>query len=391
MINMIIRKITQGRDLQLARERERIGSLTGFMGILMNFFLFAVKGLLGMATGSISLIADAFNNLTDTASSVITIIGFKMAGKEPDQEHPYGHGRIEYLTGLTISILVIVVGYQFVVSSIDRIKNPAKVTVTTVALVIIFLSISVKIFIHLLNKRLGEKIMSGTLLATAQDALGDILTTSVVLLGLFVSRLTTFPVDGFVGVAIALYIIYSGIRLSLETIGPLLGEKPEDDLANAIKEKILSYPLITGVHDLHIHSYGPSTTMATIDAEIPYDLTLVEAHNLVDRIERHVREDLGIQLVIHMDPFNDKDERYLEVKRIVGEMVEEMDHVLSFHDFRYTGRSEKELLILEIVVDSKHTTENEREEIRKTLEAKLKDRFRTAKILITVDLDVAIL
>ena len=391
MINTVIDRIVQGRDFHNAKERERIGRISGTLGICLNFILFAVKGLLGLSTGSIALIADAFNNLTDTASSVITIIGFRMANKEPDKEHPYGHGRIEYLTGLTISVLVIVVGYQFVVSSVKKILSPSPVTSSTIIVVILLLSLTFKVFIFLFNRKLGRRIESSTLLATAQDAIGDVLTTSVVIIGLILSQFTALPIDGFIGVIIALYIIFSGLRLSLETINPILGEKPEKELAEKIKEKILSYENIYGVHDLQIHNYGPSKTMATIDVEVPYDMNLVELHNLIDKIERHIREDLNISLVIHMDPINNTDERYLEVKKIVGEIALGIDHVLSFHDFRYTGHSEEELIILEVVVDSKNTTEKDRAAIKKELKAKLHDRFQTARIMITVDLDVQVL
>lgn len=391
MINMVIKKIMKGRDSTKPDERERIGRITGLLGIGLNFILFLVKGGLGIVTNSISLTADAFNNLSDTASSFITIVGFKLANKEADEKHPYGHGRIEYLTGLMISVLVIVVGYQFVVSSVNKILHPSPVSITPIALFILFISMSFKVFIHLLNKRLGTRIKSGTLLATAQDALGDILTTSVVIIGLIIGKFTAVPVDGFIGVLIALYIIFSGIKLSLETINPILGEKPEDELAEKIKERIMSNKNIYGVHDLQIHTYGPSKTMATIDVEVPYDMSLVDAHNLVDKIERKTREELDVNLVIHMDPINNYDERFLEVKTYVTEVAMSVENVLSIHDFRYTGHSEEELIIFEIVVDSKNTTMQDRIDIKQTIEDKLKEKFNKAKILIDIDLDVAIL
>lgn len=388
---MVIKKIMKGRDSTKPDERERIGRITGILGIGLNFILFLVKGGLGIVTNSISLTADAFNNLSDTASSFITIVGFKLANKEADTKHPYGHGRIEYLTGLMISVLVIVVGYQFVVSSVNKILHPSPVSISPLALIILVLSISFKVFIYLLNKRLGTRIKSGTLLATAQDALGDILTTSVVIIGLLIGKFTTVPLDGFIGVLIALYIIFSGIKLSLETIDPILGEKPDDVLAEKIKERIMSNKNIYGVHDLQIHNYGPSKTMATIDVEVPYDMSLVDAHNLVDKIERKSRDELGINLVIHMDPINNYDKRFLEVKTYVNDVAMSVKNVLSIHDFRYTGHSEEELIIFEIVVDSKNTSMQDRIDIKQTIEDKLKKKYSKAKILIDIDLDVAIL
>lgn len=391
MINIVINKIMKGRDSAEPDERERIGRITGVLGIGLNFILFLVKGGLGLITNSISLTADAFNNLSDTASSFITIVGFKLANKEADKKHPYGHGRIEYLTGLMISVLVIVVGYQFVVSSVNKILHPSPVSVSPIALVILIISISFKVFIYLLNKKLGDRIKSGTLLATAQDALGDILTTSVVIIGLIIGKFTTVPIDGFIGVLIALYIIFSGIKLSLETIDPILGEKPDDELAEKMKELIISYPDIYGVHDLQMHNYGPSKTMATIDVEIPYDMSLVDAHNLVDRIERKSREELGVNLVIHMDPINNYDKKFLEVRNSVNEIAMSVKNMLSIHDFRYTGHAEDQLIIFEIVVDSKETSAADRIKIKKTIEDKLKEKYSKAKILIDIDLDVAIL
>ena len=391
MISFIIKKITGDRDSTLPNERLRIGEISGTLGILLNFTLFLVKGGLGILTNSISVIADAFNNLSDTASSLITIIGFKLSTKEADKEHPYGHGRIEYLTGLVISVLVIVVGYQFVISSVKKILHPTPINITTPTLIILILSISVKVFIHLLFKGLGKKINSGALLASSQDAKSDVLTTSVVIFGLILSRFTPLPLDGFIGVLIALYIIYSGIKLTLDTMNPLLGEKPDKELADKIKRTVLSYENIYDVHDLQIHNYGPSKTMATIDVEVPYDLSLVTGHNLIDRIERDVRKSLGISLVIHMDPINNSDRKFLEAKSYVNRIALREEYVLSVHDFRYTGQAEDELIIFEIVVDSKKTTVEERLTIKNNIEENLRTRFSSAQILIDVDLDVTIL
>lgn len=391
MINKLVHKIIQEDNLNQNKERERLAKISGSLGIVINSFLFILKGLLGLFTGSIALIADAFNHLSDTASSIITIVGFKIAAKEPDKEHPYGHGRVEYLTGLSVSVLIIIVGYQFVISSFKRILEPSVVTVNPVILVILFLSLFFKLFIYKFNRSLGKEMNSNALLATAEDAISDVLTSSVVIIGLILSPLTRLPIDGITGVLIALYIIYSGINLSMMTASPLLGEKPDHDLAKKIKTTVLSFPQIIDVHDLQIHNYGPTKTMATIDVEVPYDLDLVTLHNLLDQIERKTEEDLSINLVIHADPVNYNDEHYLKVKKEVGEIALSIPHVLSFHDLQYTGYSENELIILEIVVDSKNTSEITRSLIKMQLEEKLRERFKTAKIKITLDLDVTIL
>lgn len=391
VINRLVHKILKDENLNQNKERERLAKISGTLGIVINSFLFVIKGLLGLVTGSIALIADAFNHLGDTASSIITIIGFKIAAKEPDHEHPYGHGRVEYLTGLSVSILIMIVGYQFVISSFKRILDPTEVTSSPIILIILVLSLFLKLFIYKFNKKLGRKMNSSALLATAQDAISDVFTSIVVIIGLILSPLTSLPIDGVAGIAVALYIIYSGISLSITTASPLLGEAPDQDLAKKIKEKVLSFETIIDVHDLQIHNYGPTKTMATIDVEVPHDLALVPLHNLIDQIERTVEKDLDINLVIHIDPVNYEDEHYLRIKEIIGEIVLSIPHVLSFHDLQYTGHSENELIILEIVVDSKNTTEMSRSLIKMQLEEKLRERFKTAKIKITLDLDVTIL
>ncbi len=391
MINRILQKIIHKDHLNQSKERERLARISGTLGIVINFFLFILKGSLGLFTGSISLIADAFNNLSDTASSIITIVGFKIAAKEPDMEHPYGHGRMEYLTGLSISVLIIIVGYQFVISSFKRILNPEVISASPLILVIIFLSLFFKLFLYKFNKSLGEEINSNALLATAKDSISDVLTSSAVIIGLILSPLTRLPIDGITGVVIAFYIMYSGITLSIMSASPLLGEKPDRDLAEKIKTRVLSFESIIDVHDLQIHNYGPTKTMATIDVEVPYDMDLVSLHNLIDRIEWKIKEELGINLVIHMDPVNFEDEHYLKVKEIVGKIALSIPHVLSFHDFQYTGHAENKLIILEIVVDSKNTTDLSRSLIKMQLEEKLRERFKTTKIKIALDLDVTIL
>jgi cation diffusion facilitator family transporter len=391
MINFFINKLTAGRNYRETLERERIGVIAGSFGVFLNFVLFFVKVLLGLATGSIALTADAFNNLTDTASSVITIFGFKLANRPPDEDHPYGHGRFEYLTGLTISVLVMFVGFQFIVSSYKRIVQPEPVVFELVTLFILLLSIILKLIMHLFYKRLGKMTGSNTLVATGTDALGDVFTTAVVVLGLVISRFTTLPIDGFIGIIIALYIIYNGVTLTLDTIGPIIGEKPDMELVEKIKEKVTSYDKIYGVHDLELHSYGPGKTMATIHAEVPFDIDLVEIHNIVDKIERKVKEELGVNLVIHMDPINEEDDEYLHIKQEVTEIALRIPKVLSIHDFRYTGLETHKILIFEAVVDSRNTTAKEREAIEGILRSTLELKYPDTKIYLTIDLDVSML
>ncbi len=391
MIDLFIDKIVNGKNYSNVHEREKIGIKAGFVGIVLNFILFLVKLTLGFVTGSISLMADAFNNLTDTTSSVITILGFKLANRPPDEDHPYGHGRLEYLSGLTISVLVMFVGFQFILSSWKKIVDPSPVSSEWSTTLILVLSIVLKYFMHMFYKRLGRKIGSQTLEATATDALGDVFTTSVVVLGLIASRFTTLPVDGVVGIGIALYIIYNGLMLTLETLNTIIGEKPDMELAEKIKSKVVSYNHIYAVHDLAIHSYGPGRTMASIHAEVPFDMNLVEIHNVVDKIERKVHEELGVDLVIHIDPLNDHDDAFLAVQQKVTELALSIPKILSVHDFRYTGLKDHKMLIFEAVVDSKNLSEKERMSIKHELTEMVSNEFPDTRVFITLDLDVTIL
>ncbi|MBP1920780.1 cation diffusion facilitator family transporter [Youngiibacter multivorans] len=391
MIDILINKIVDGKNYSNVFERAKIGIKAGIVGIVLNFILFLVKLLLGFVTGSISLMADAFNNLTDTTSSVVTILGFKLANRPPDEDHPYGHGRLEYLSGLTISVLVMFVGFQFIVSSWKKIVAPSPVISEWSTTFILVLSILLKYLMHLFYKRLGKKIGSQTLEATATDALGDVFTTSVVVLGLIASKFTTLPIDGVVGIAIALYIIYNGLMLTLETLNTIIGEKPDMELVEKIKAKVVSYNHIYAVHDLAIHSYGPGRTMASIHAEVPFDMNLVEIHNVVDKIERKVREELGVDLVIHIDPLNDHDDEFLAVQQKVTELSLSIPKILSVHDLRYTGLKDHKMLIFEAVVDSKNLTEKERLSIKHELTEMVSNEFPDTRVFITLDLDVTIL
>jgi cation diffusion facilitator family transporter len=391
MIDIFINKIVDGKNYSNVFERAKIGIKAGFVGIVLNFILFLVKLLLGFVTGSISLMADAFNNLTDTTSSVVTILGFKLANRPPDEDHPYGHGRLEYLSGLTISVLVMFVGFQFIVSSWKKIVAPSPVISEWSTTLILVLSILLKYLMHMFYKKLGRKIGSQTLEATATDALGDVFTTSVVVLGLIASKFTTLPIDGVVGIAIALYIIYNGLMLTLETLNTIIGEKPDMELVEKIKAKVVSYNHIYAVHDLAIHSYGPGRTMASIHAEVPFDMNLVEIHNVVDKIERKVREELGVDLVIHIDPLNDHDDEFLAVQQKVTELSLSIPKILSVHDFRYTGLKDHKMLIFEAVVDSKNLTEKDRLSIKHELTEMVSNEFPDTRVFITLDLDVTIL
>lgn len=392
MFTLFSDKILKNKDYEKSKDRSKIVTKTGVIGLVINLLLFLIKFIIGTMIHSISLTADAFNNLSDSAGVLISIVGFKSASKQADKDHPYGHGRIEYITGLFISLLVILVGYQFVVSSFKIILNPNIIDYQTITIIILALSLIFKLFIYSLNKNVGKKIDSKANLAIAHDSIADVFATITVILALVFGSYTSFPVDGLAGVLIGIYIFYSGYSLTKSTIYVLLGEKPDEALIENLKKEVLLNENIYGVHDLRIHSYGPTTTMATIDAEVPHDIDLILLHNSIDKTERAVLDKYNIELVTHIDPINIHDTDYIESLEKATKIALTEKYVKSIHDFRYTGDDDNKIIIFEAVVSSKDTTEEDRKKIKKSLKNKIAKEFKNAKkIIIYIDLDVSML
>lgn len=344
--------VKNNNDIKNKKVRGAYGLLGGIVGIIVNLILFIIKLSVGILVSSIAVMADAFNNLSDAASSVITIIGFKMADKPADAEHPFGHGRMEYISALIVAFMVMLVGVQFVKSSIERILNPIGINFELIPFILLLISISLKFWLSKFNKYVGEKIDSSALKAASVDALGDVFTSSCVAISFLVSRFTSFPIDGYFGVLVALFIIYSGFTLVKETINPLIGEAPDPELVKQIKKMVLNYDNVTGVHDLIIHNYGPGRCMASIHAEIPSDISVMKIHEIIDDAERTISNELNIYLVIHMDPICVTD---IEIKSTfdeVNKIIKYNPLIKSMHDFRVVGEGEKKNLIFDIVVNS---------------------------------------
>jgi cation diffusion facilitator family transporter len=342
--------------------RTSYGLLAGIVGIVVNIILFIVKFSVGLIVNSIAVTADAFNNLSDSASSLITIVGFKLSNKPADEEHPFGHGRVEYISALIVAFMVMLVGFQFVKSSFDRIMNPTPVIFELIPFILIILSIITKIWISRFNSYIGKSINSSALKASSLDALGDVITSSCVALSLLLSKWTSFPIDGYIGIIVALLILYSGYNLVKETLNPLLGEAPDAELVSAIKEEVLSYEHISGVHDLIIHNYGPGRCMASIHAEVPADIHIVKIHDIIDRAEKEISSKLNIYLVIHMDPISVDDEDIINTQNQLKDVLNEFPVVKSIHDFRVVGEGESKNLIFDIVIDSSSKMSSEGEE-----------------------------
>lgn len=383
--NFLVKKtIKDFADTNLPEVRGRYGYLSGIVGIAANTVLFAVKLATGLLINSIALIGDAFNNLTDAASSLVTIIGFKLASKPADQEHPFGHGRLEYVAGLIVSFLIILVGYELLKSSFDRVINPSAVSFTWSALIIIILAIALKLWLFLFNRFLSHKIDSKALRATSFDSLSDAAATSCIALSLIASKFTDFPLDGYVGLAVAGLIIYSGISLTRETISPLLGEVPEKELVEKISCKVRGYDKVVGIHDLIVHSYGPGKYMASLHVELPSNLGIIEMHEYVDQIERETASELGILLTIHMDPLNTDSEEIRRMQEELDKILDEFPQVLSFHDFRIVGQGERENLVFDIVVRNGIKTEEEKKLCR-NISSKVQEKHPHYQCVIAVD------
>lgn len=314
--------------------RDKCGRVAGAVGIVTNFLLFLMKIIVGTVFHSVSVTADAVNNLTDSGSSVVTLIGFKMASKPADEKHPFGHARIEYLSGVIVSFIVIFLGLQLGMSSIEKILTPEENALTPVALVVLVISILAKLWQCLFYRKVGRMIKSESVEATSKDSRNDVIATSVVLLGAVITMLTGVNLDGYMGAAVALFIVFSGVQLTISTADPLLGQAPEGELVQTITEKMLSYPGIIGMHDLAVHNYGVGRCFASAHCEVDAKNDILVSHDLIDNIERDFSRDLGIHMVIHLDPVIVGDARTDALHRKVQSLVIALYPTVTIHDFR---------------------------------------------------------
>lgn len=314
--------------------RDKCGRVAGAVGIVTNFLLFLMKIIVGTAFHSVSVTADAVNNLTDSGSSVVTLIGFKMASKPADEKHPFGHARIEYLSGVIVSFIVIFLGLQLGMSSIEKILTPEENALTPVALVVLVISILAKLWQCLFYRKVGRMIKSESVEATSKDSRNDVIATSVVLLGAVITMLTGVNLDGYMGAAVALFIVFSGVQLTISTADPLLGQAPEGELVQTITEKMLSYPGIIGMHDLAVHNYGVGRCFASAHCEVDAKNDILVSHDLIDNIERDFSRDLGIHMVIHLDPVIVGDARTDALHCKVQSLVTALYPTVTIHDFR---------------------------------------------------------
>lgn len=371
-------------DVDKVAVRTAYGVLSSIVGILCNVLLFLVKMAAGLGLHSVSVLADAFNNLSDAGSSVISFVGVKMAEKPADEDHPFGHGRIEYIAALIVSFLVLEVGFSFLKDSIGKIREPEELYFQLSLVVLLLLSIGVKFWLGLFNRRLGEKIDSKVLKAVFTDSMGDVMTTTATIVSMVFFRVTGMNIDGIIGAGVALVVMWAGVGIARDTLAPLIGEAIDPEVYYKIKNFVEQYDGIVGTHDLIVHNYGPNRSMASIHAEVPNDVGIEKSHEVIDRVERDAMEKLGVFLVVHMDPIDMHDEEVQEVHERIVEALHEIDARCTLHDFRMVKGEKQTNLIFDLVVPFSDGEERQRE-IRNALCEKVRAMDAGYQCVITTE------
>ena len=351
MVTILINLLIQNKeDVKNPKVRQQYGMICGLVGIALNILLFVGKFAAGAISHSISITADAFNNLSDAGSSCVTLVGFKMAGAKPDVGHPFGHGRIEYIAGLIVSGAILLMAVELVRTSIDKVLHPQPVEFKALTAVVLLASILVKIYMAYYNYRIGKKLGSAAMRATATDSLSDTCATTVVLASAIIGEAFHIQIDGYCGILVGLFIFYAGVSATKETLDPLLGRAPEETLVRQIEEIVLSHEEICGIHDLLVHDYGPGRLMISLHAEVPAEGDILELHDVIDNTEVELRRKLNCDAVIHMDPVVTEDKHILYLKENIEEIIKKIDPVISMHDFRVVAGPTHTNLIFDIVV-----------------------------------------
>lgn len=380
LVKLFIKDSQNTKDAQI---REKYGLLGSIVGIIVNIILSAAKYMIGVLSKSVSITADAINNLADAASCIVTLVSFKLAARKPDKDHPFGHGRIEYIAALAVGFLVELMGYELIKSSITKIRNPEPVEFSIPAVTVLLVSVLGKVWLYLFNKKLGKKIQSPAMLAVAKDSLSDTTATIVAAIALVCSLFTKLPIDGYMGIIVSGFIIMSGFGILKEAIGILLGAPPEKETVDELVQYVLSSDEIIGIHDLVIHSYGASSTFASLHAEISADGNMLNAHDTIDNIEQEVKKRFGIELVIHMDPVETDNEKVKNLKAVMCSIVSEIGSDLTIHDFRVVDGPTHTNLVFDVVVP--HGFEMSEDILRQLINDKINENDNRYRCVITID------
>ncbi len=353
MTKLITKFFLKNKDASTPSGREYYGRVAGIVGIICNLLLSIMKFIVGTVSNSVSITADATNNITDAGSSIVTLVGFRISEKPADEDHPYGHARTEYITGLIISFLIIHIGFDIFKNSLNKIINPEESIFSWVSVIVLVASIIVKLWLSSFNKALGRKIKSKALYATAADSRNDVISTAAVLVATVISHYFDINLDGFMGVAVSVFIIISGIGLVKETVGPLLGQAPSKEMFEKIESEILKYDNVLGVHDLMVHSYGPGSYFASAHIEMDANMNVLVCHDIMDTIERDFKANHNIHIVVHLDPTVLDCEETNELKAVVKDILEDIDPIITFHDFRVVYGEKAKNVLFDVVVPPK--------------------------------------
>ena len=384
MTNILLRLFIKNcEDTQNPAVRSSIGKLAGLTGIVCNCLLTVLKLVIGLLVGSMAIIADGVNNLSDAASSLTTLLGFRMAQRPADKQHPYGHARYEYLSGLAVAALILLIGAELVKSSVAKIINPEPIDISAATIALLAASVAVKLWMAGFYKTLGKKINSTALYATSVDSRNDVISTCAVLLGCLVNYLFGLNIDGCVGLAVAIFILYSSVGIAKDTISPLLGQQADDELVDKITELVLSHEKVLGVHDLLVHDYGPGRCYASAHVELSADEDPMACHDIIDDIECDVLEKMNVHFVIHYDPVVQNDAEQNEMRRTVGEIVSELNPAFSIHDFRIVRGSAQSKLVFDLGVP--YSMIEKKKEIKERIDAALNERGKKYITIIRFD------
>lgn len=369
MTSLLIKLFIKDADnTQNERVRTKYGILSGVVGIVLNIILSVFKMIFGAITRSVSIVADGANNIFDAVSSIINLVGFKISGKPADKDHPFGHGRIEYLSALVLAFVILTMGVELIKSSFDKFSNPEKVIFSLPAVIVLVFSIAAKIWLAVFNKKIGKKINSVSVDAVVADSIGDIAATTCSLIALVASKFTALPVDAVMGIIVAGVVLFAGIGIIKDTLGPLLGEPPEKEIVDELEKLVLSYDHVIGIHDLVLHTYGHGKVFGSLHAEVPSDVDMLHLHDTIDLIEKDIKEKLGMEISIHMDPVLVGDELTDKLKEKTAKILGSISGELSFHDFRIVTGPTHTNLIFDVVIPYGC----------KLAETEIKDKFDTA-------------
>ena len=374
--------LKDAEDIKNPKVRQGYGKICCVVGIILNVILFAGKYIAGVISNSVAIMADSFNNLSDAASSVITLVGFQMSGKKADIKHPFGHGRIEYVSGLMVSALILVMGIELFRTSAEKILHPVAVDTRPLSFAVLLVAIAVKLYMAYYNKKIGKKINSAAMKATAADSMSDAVATSVVLLCMLLTRFLGWNVDGICGLLVALFILKTGYEAARDTLSPLLGQAPEPEFVTEIEKLVMSYELVCGIHDLVVHDYGPGRCMISLHAEVPGNEDIYKIHDTIDQIEQKLEDTLNCEAVIHMDPIDVNDAEVKQMKKQINDKIKTLDKKLSIHDFRMIKGPTHTNVVFDVVLPQEFFMDEQevKEWVQKMLAENFEDVYGVIKV-----------